>query len=190
MGFDPLVVPRRAPQPIEYLSDNGSAYTAKETRDFANALNPVPCFTPVRSPESNGMSEAFAKTCQARLCSRELIAGWPIGIPADRRMDRRLQRDPSSLSAQSALPTGVHSSSDPVAGCPAKWGSLHRKEFRLPFSQFLGRPNAALRGQARGGLAPSARCDLHHPAPQSEALSPSRGSNESFVRNCPIIGRD
>lgn len=52
----------RAPHPIEHLSDNGSPYTAKETRDFAMALNLVPCFTPVRSPESNGMSEAFVKT--------------------------------------------------------------------------------------------------------------------------------
>ena len=52
----------RAPHPIEHLSDNGSYYTAKETRDFATALNLVPCFTPVRSPESNGMSEAFVKT--------------------------------------------------------------------------------------------------------------------------------
>jgi transposase InsO family protein len=49
-------------EPIEHLSDNGSPYTAKETRDFAAALNLVPCFTPVRSPESNGMSEAFVKT--------------------------------------------------------------------------------------------------------------------------------
>lgn len=52
----------RAPHPIEHLSDNGSPYTAKETRDFAAALNLVPCFTPVRSPESNGLSEAFVKT--------------------------------------------------------------------------------------------------------------------------------
>ena len=52
----------RALHPIEHLSDNGSPYTAKETRDFAAALNLVPCFTPVRSPESNGMSEAFVKT--------------------------------------------------------------------------------------------------------------------------------
>ncbi len=52
----------RAPQPVEHLSDNGSPYTAKETRDFATALNLVPCFTPVKSPESNGMSEAFVKT--------------------------------------------------------------------------------------------------------------------------------
>ena len=51
-----------APHPIEHLSDNGSPYTAKDTRDFAAALNLVPCFTPVRSPESNGMAEAFVKT--------------------------------------------------------------------------------------------------------------------------------
>jgi putative transposase len=52
----------RASHPVEHLSDNGSPYTAKETRDFAAALNLVPCFTPVKSPESNGMSEAFVKT--------------------------------------------------------------------------------------------------------------------------------
>jgi putative transposase len=52
----------RASHAIEHLSDNGSPYTAKDTRDFAVALNLVPCFTPVRSPESNGMSEAFVKT--------------------------------------------------------------------------------------------------------------------------------
>jgi len=52
----------RAPKPVEHLSDNGSCYTAKDTRHFAAALGLVPCFTPVRSPESNGMSEAFVKT--------------------------------------------------------------------------------------------------------------------------------
>lgn len=52
----------RAPHPIEHLSDNGSCYTAKDTRDFAAALGLVPCFTPVRSPESNGIAEAFVKT--------------------------------------------------------------------------------------------------------------------------------
>jgi len=76
----------RAPQAIEHLSDNGSPYTAKDTRDFAAALNLVPCFTPVRSPESNGMSEAFVKTFKrdyvrvnplpdAQTALRQ-IAGW------------------------------------------------------------------------------------------------------------------
>lgn len=52
----------KAPHPIEWLSDNGSAYTAKDTLDIATTLGLRLCFTPVRSPESNGVSEAFVKT--------------------------------------------------------------------------------------------------------------------------------
>ena len=52
----------RAPRPVEWLSDNGSPYTAAQTRRFAGQLNLVPCFTPVASPESNGLCEAFVKT--------------------------------------------------------------------------------------------------------------------------------
>jgi len=51
----------RAPHPVQWLADNGSAYTAHDTREIAVALNLVICFTPVRSPESNGVSEAFVK---------------------------------------------------------------------------------------------------------------------------------
>ena len=50
------------PHAIEWLSDNGSCYRAHETIAFAMNLGLVPCFTPVRSPQSNGMSEAFVKT--------------------------------------------------------------------------------------------------------------------------------
>ncbi|EYD76783.1 Mobile element protein [Rubellimicrobium mesophilum DSM 19309] len=52
----------RAPQPVEMLSDNGSCYTAKDTRIFARQLGLKPCFTPVKSPQSNGISEAFVRT--------------------------------------------------------------------------------------------------------------------------------
>lgn len=52
----------KVPQPVEWLSDNGSAYIAKETADTARALGLTLLFTPVRSPESNGMSEAFVNT--------------------------------------------------------------------------------------------------------------------------------
>jgi len=48
--------------PVEWLSDNASCYTAKETRDFAAQLNLNSRFTPVRSSESNGLPEAFVKT--------------------------------------------------------------------------------------------------------------------------------
>ncbi len=52
----------RAPHPVQWLSDNGSIFAAHKTIEIAVALNLVPCFTPVESPESNGMAEAFVKT--------------------------------------------------------------------------------------------------------------------------------
>lgn len=48
--------------PIEWLSDNGSPYTATDTRHMARDLGLTACTTPYRSPESNGMAEAFVKT--------------------------------------------------------------------------------------------------------------------------------
>jgi len=52
----------RLPQAIEWLSDNGSSYTAHQTRAFARAVGFVPLTTPIESPQSNGMAEAFVKT--------------------------------------------------------------------------------------------------------------------------------
>ena len=48
--------------PVQWLTDNGSAYTAYETRRFARELNLEPCTTAVSSPQSNGMAERFVKT--------------------------------------------------------------------------------------------------------------------------------
>lgn len=48
--------------PIEWLSDNGSAYTAEATRAFARMLGLEPVTTPVCSPHSNGMAESLVKT--------------------------------------------------------------------------------------------------------------------------------
>ena len=52
----------RAPHRVQWLTDNGSIFAAQKTIDIAVALNLEPCFTPVESPESNGMAEAFVKT--------------------------------------------------------------------------------------------------------------------------------
>lgn len=52
----------RAPHSVQWLSDNGSCYTARETVEFASWLGLDSCFTPVRSSESNGMAEAFVRT--------------------------------------------------------------------------------------------------------------------------------
>lgn len=50
------------PQPVEWLTDNGSCYIAKSTRQFAHTPGFRICTTPIRSPQSNGMAEAFVKT--------------------------------------------------------------------------------------------------------------------------------
>lgn len=52
----------RLPEPIEWLSDNGSCYTAHDTRAFARDIGLIPRTTPVSSPQSNGMAEAFVRT--------------------------------------------------------------------------------------------------------------------------------
>lgn len=52
----------RLPDPIEWLSDNGSCYVARETRRFAREIGLIPRTTPLESPQSNGMAEAFVRT--------------------------------------------------------------------------------------------------------------------------------
>ena len=47
--------------PVQWLTDNGSAYTAHETRKFARDLNLEPCTTVVSSPEINEIAESFVK---------------------------------------------------------------------------------------------------------------------------------
>lgn len=89
----------RAPQTIEHLSDNGSAYTARDTRLFAQALNLTPCFTPVASPQSNGMSEAFVKTLKRDYIR---ISALPDAQTALRQIHRWIE-DYNEIHPHSAL---------------------------------------------------------------------------------------
>jgi putative transposase len=50
------------PHIVEWLTDNGSCYIARSTQTFAHSLGFRICTTPIRSPQSNGMAEAFVKT--------------------------------------------------------------------------------------------------------------------------------
>jgi putative transposase len=63
----------RTSSSVEMLSDNGSPYIARETRIFAAQLGLKPCFTPVKSPQSNGISEAFVNTLK-----RDYVRVTPI----------------------------------------------------------------------------------------------------------------
>lgn len=64
----------RLPGTIEWLNDNGSGYIAHETRAMARDIGLELRTTPVRSPQSNGMAEAFEDD-KARLRSRLAAAG-------------------------------------------------------------------------------------------------------------------
>jgi len=50
------------PHPLEWLTDNGPPYTARETRTFGASVGLLVRTTPAYSPQSNGMAEAFVKT--------------------------------------------------------------------------------------------------------------------------------
>ena len=85
----------RAPHSVQWLSDNGSIFAAHRTIEIALGLNLVPCFTPVESPESNGMAEAFVKTFKRDYVRVSLplqpllssIAGWRTTTPFTRTPD-------------------------------------------------------------------------------------------------------
>jgi len=67
----------RPDAPIQWLSDNGSIYTALETQITAERLHLVPITTPAASPQSNGMSEAFVNTLR-----RDYIVGADLSSAA------------------------------------------------------------------------------------------------------------
>jgi len=50
---------RALAQGIEFLSDNGPEYTSHRFRPFVRTMGLIPCHTPRRSPQSNGLAEAF-----------------------------------------------------------------------------------------------------------------------------------
>jgi len=55
---------------VQFLSDNGSIYTARDAVCTAERLGLIPVASPVYSPQSNGMSEAFVNTLR-----RDYLAG-------------------------------------------------------------------------------------------------------------------
>jgi transposase InsO family protein len=61
------------PHRIEWLSDNGPAYIARATLEFANLVGITLCTTPYYSPESNGMAESFVKTFKRDYVSTHVL---------------------------------------------------------------------------------------------------------------------
>jgi len=59
---------------LEFLTDNGGAYIAGDTRAIARSLGLKPVTTPVCSPQSNGMAESFVNTFKRDYVSRMDLA--------------------------------------------------------------------------------------------------------------------
>lgn len=67
----------RSGERVQFLSDNGSIYTALDTVCTVERLGLSPVTTPAYSPQSNGMSDAFVNTLR-----RDYIAGaGPAPLP-------------------------------------------------------------------------------------------------------------
>lgn len=76
------------PHAVEWLTDNGSCYIADATRTFAASLGFIVCTMPVRSPESNGMAESFAKTMKRDYIS---IMPKPDGLIAVKNLAKAFE---------------------------------------------------------------------------------------------------
>ena len=77
------------------LSDNGSPYIARDTRIFARQIGLKPCFTPVKSPQSNGISEAFVNTLK-----RDYVNVTPLPATSAAGSSRR-------ANSRAAWPSGL-----------------------------------------------------------------------------------
>jgi transposase InsO family protein len=86
-------VGERPDAPLQWLSDNGSIYTALDTLITAERLHLVPITTPAASPQSNGMSEAFVNTLR-----RDYLAGANLSTAA-----RVLEQIPTWLADYNAV---------------------------------------------------------------------------------------
>ena len=82
----------KSPAPLEWLTDNGSAYTPRRRATSPQRSISLPASRQSRAPSSNGMSESFVKTFK-----RDYVRVNPlpdaVGTQA-RRMVRGRQREP------------------------------------------------------------------------------------------------
>ena len=101
----------RAPYRVQWLSDNGSIFAAHKTVEIALALNLEPCFTPVESPESNGMAEAFVKTFKRDYVRVSLIPHAPAALA---QIDRWME-DYNTVHPHSRL--GYRSPREYIVAC-------------------------------------------------------------------------
>ena len=98
----------RLPETIEWLTDNGSGYIAHETKRFARDIGFEPRTTPVESPQSNGMAEAFVRTMKRDYARVSHFAQCRSGHPAVAGLVRPLQHGSPASSSAISFAARVH----------------------------------------------------------------------------------
>jgi hypothetical protein len=108
----------RTTRVVEWLSDNGSAHRAKDTLDMATALGLRLAFTPPRSPESNGIAEAFVKTLKRDYAKVTLLPDAPtiLRLAASWIEDRNTSHPHSGCSRPKSSAPAVPNPTSPLSG--------------------------------------------------------------------------
>ena len=113
----------RRKHPVEWFGPTTARqYIAKGALDHHNALGLKLCFTPVRSPQSNGIAEAFVKTFKrdyARLSilpdAKTVIALLPAWFEDDNEVPAlRFNSLPENFCASNVAATGYLSDGNGV----------------------------------------------------------------------------
>lgn len=161
-----------APQLIQWLTDNGRAHAGATTIDRALALDLEPCFTPVESPESNGMAEAFVKTFK-----RDDVRVNPIPDSATAIAAVMDWMEDDNTAHPHASSDAAHpaSTSGPCRNQPSVWPERVNTRSWLNRPGFAGGPHCcedgAMTRKARNRLSPEGRqramrCASGHGAPR------------------------
>ena len=112
----------RLPYRIEWLSDNGPAYTASETRNFAACVGLVACTTPKESPESNGMAEAFIKTFKRDYVALHRLDHAQVVLEQLPEWFRDYNENHPHRGLKMMSPKEYRQSLTPLTECPVSWG--------------------------------------------------------------------
>jgi transposase InsO family protein len=112
----------RLPHRIEWLSDNGPAYIATETRAFAARVGLVACRTPVESPESNGMAEAFIKTFKRDYVALHRLDHPQVVLEQLPEWFKDYNENHPHRGLKMMSPKEYRQSLTSLAECPVLWG--------------------------------------------------------------------
>lgn len=127
------------PSPIQWLSDNGPQYTAKETTLYGKEWGFVIRTTPAYSPESNGMSEAFVGTFKrdyvythelpSAATVIEQLPTWFEDYNKNAPHSGLKYMSPWEYRAQQKKNEAIidNMNNDPSLGQPKAWGVLNEK---------------------------------------------------------------